>query len=297
MQTAVVEPVGTTTTATTTKAHRGFHFPGFGHKNKEVIATSGVEHHHGLHHHQLHNNPHDEWSSRDLLLSIIPYIIALAFKDAALNAGLIVASAISLYVLCKRFSFWGGYGKGVWPVIDITNVILFVILLGTSWKYREYVHKWIVVIASAALAFVAFLSLVRRRPFTAHYARYSPHDMHGLALWKSDLSWRMHNDLSTGAWVWAWTCAAVLALAPSLTGRWDGFTALNIIFNYIVPFLLVATALMITQLMGRRYSSNAVSSAGVVGTTTATTYAPGTAAYAPGTATYAPTTAVGPNVV
>ncbi|MEW5302233.1 MAG: hypothetical protein WDW36_005035 [Sanguina aurantia] len=200
-----------------------------------------------------HHNPHDSWSSKDLLLAFVPVMIAYAFRDAALRAGLIVALAFSVYMLAKRFLSWGAASKHAWPYVDVTNVILFTILLGIAWPYYYTIYQWLPIILPAVYASVFGISLITRRPVTAHYANYALDDNQGAELNANDASWRFTADMTTLVFLCALSAACVLSLVPTLTGHWYGFHALNIVFNYIVPLLLLATSLITVQGLGFMY--------------------------------------------
>jgi hypothetical protein len=60
-------------------------------------------------------------------------------------------------------------------------------------------------------------------------------------VWQGDASYRRTNDLATLAWLGAWAVMVLLSLIPNLTGHWASWNALNIIFNYIVPFLCIVS--------------------------------------------------------
>lgn len=217
-----------------------------------------------------HPHPHDQWSARDLLLSFMPLIIALAFKDASLRGGILVALIISVYLFFKRTAMWGSWRKHTWPTIDLTNVVLFAVLLGVCWKYRYWIQRWLPTIIGSVYAVVALLTLLWRRPFTGHYARYDHHDEGGHNLFDSDTRWRLTNDISTASWFAIFAIICLLSLPPNITGHWRGFHALNIIFNYIVPFVLIAGGLLLTELLGIRFHSNHAHGTHGSHTTTAT---------------------------
>lgn len=205
-----------------------------------------------------YHDPHDDWSSRDIVLALTPLIITYALQDAAFRPGLLLALCFSAFLLLMRTITWDSRRKKVWPVLDLTSVFLFAILYGLSFVNYWQVSKWYPVIAPATFAFVTLLTLIWRRPWTAHYARYPKFDRGGGLLWRRDGTWRRNNDLSTIAWFTAFSAATLLALAATMTGYHTGAQALNVLFAYIAPLLFYWAALLATQILGSLYRSKTI---------------------------------------
>jgi len=251
-----------------------------------------------------YHDPLDDWGARDILLSMVPLIVSIAFKDTALPAALAFGIAWYGALLLFRTISWDSKRKHIWPMVDIWGLITFAILRGV-WSHHDYnladygIHKWWVTLISSIFFTWALLTLLFRRPFTAHYARYPKFDRGGRGVWQGDASYRRTNDMATLAWMGAFTVMCLLALIPNLTGNWNHWNALNIIFNYIIPFLCIAGALIIQQLLGAWYRTTA-SNALAVGTAGAQPEArgvqhPAGAEGQPGSYTY--TSTAGPGAV
>jgi len=253
--------------------HEGAHHHGIG-----MDGTSNLE----KDVHKEYHDPYDDWSARDILLSLVPFVITYAFKDSALRTAVTFALAFSVYLLLIRTVWFDSKRKHVWPVLDITNVITFAVLRGLIGRYPFEIVKWWNVILPAIFALVGIISLLRRRPFTAHYARYPKFDRGGHGLWQGDSSYHRTSDLNTLGWITAWVVMLFLSLIPILTDNWIDFHVLNIIFNYVVPFVLLAFALVFHQSMGTWYRNS------VARSTTTTTAGYGRGAGYPSGATAAP---------
>lgn len=200
-----------------------------------------------------YHDPFDDWGVRDILLSLVPYIIVFAFKDVALKAAFAVAIAWAGWVLLMRLTLFHGWRKLIWPVIDIFSLITFAVLRGVSENHFEQIWRWVTVIVPAVFAVVGIISLIFRRPFTAHYARYPKFDRGGRELFHGDASFRRTADLATLGWISAWTASCLLSLIPVLLNSWYWWGALNIVFNYVLPFVFIFSALVFMQLMGSWY--------------------------------------------
>jgi len=200
---------------------------------------------------------HDDWSMRDILLSLVPFIVTFAFKDSALKTALAFAIAFQGFLLIMRSSAWDSKRKRVWPDIEITGIIAFAVLRGLMRPFPYHIHKWWNVILPLVFISMALLSLIIRRAFTGHYARYPKFDKGGHGLWERDTAFRRSTDIIAIFWVVAWSISLLLSLIPILTGHWLGYHVLNIIFNYVVPFLLMTIALVAQQAIGRHYFKTA----------------------------------------
>ncbi|GLI59291.1 hypothetical protein VaNZ11_001144, partial [Volvox africanus] len=175
-----------------------------------------------------YHDPYDDWSSRDTLLALVPLIIAFALKDAAFRVGLIIAVAGASFLLVMRTVAWDSRYKKVWPMLELISVPLFAILLGLSYVNFYQINKWFPTIAGITFALTALLSLLWRRPFTAHYARYPKFDRGGSLLWRHTPNWRRTSDLATLGWFIAFSVITLLTLAPELTGYHRGSHSLNV---------------------------------------------------------------------
>ncbi|GLC37273.1 hypothetical protein PLESTM_000563200 [Pleodorina starrii] len=244
-----------------------------------------------------YHDPYDDWSSRDTLLALVPVIMAFALQDAAFRVGLIIAVAGASFLLVMRTVAWDSRYKKVWPMLELISVPLFAILLGLSFVNLKQVNKWFPTITGITLAFTALvgrradpwvtggqtigsvdrdglwscaasfggaaksrdqLSLMWRRPFTAHYARYPKFDRGGSLLWRHTPTWRRTSDVATLGWFTAFTVWMLLTLAPQLTGHHAGSHALNVIFNYITPAVFSLAALIYQQMLGNHYRKSTV---------------------------------------
>lgn len=205
-----------------------------------------------------YHDPYDDWSSRDTLLALIPTIMAFALQDGAFRVGLIIAVVASAFLLVMRTVAWDSRYKKVWPMLELISLPLYAILLGLSFVNFYQINKWFPTIAGITLAFMTLLSLLWRRPWTAHYARYPKFDRGGSLLWRHTPDWRQTSDLATGGWFGVFVAATCLTLIPQLTGHHRGSHALNIIFNYIFPALAALAALIHQQMLGNRYRNRTV---------------------------------------
>lgn len=217
-----------------------------------------------------YHDPFDDWSSRDLLLALVPLIVTIAFKDTDLHVGLNFAIAFSGLLLILRTVTYDSRRKEIWPIIDLTSLITFAILRGLCRHYTYWIQKWWITMVFAIFASVAILTLLRRRPFTAHYARFPKFDRGGRGLWHGDAAFRRTADLTTLGFIGAWIVGLFLALIPNLTGNWVGWNALNVIFNYVLPFVFMLAALIFHQMMGAWYRSSASRHTTTTTTTTET---------------------------
>lgn len=224
-------PVGTTTAPTTTEEAR-------------KLAKNVNEEYH---------DPLDDWSSRDTLLSLVPFIVSFAFKDTALKAALSFGIAWAGFLLIMRTIAYDSRRKEIWPMLDLTTLISFAILRGLMRHYTYWIWKWWPLMLPLIFAVVAILTVLYRHPFVGHYARYPKFDRGGKGLWHGDMSFHRTCDMATLGWICAWSVTLLLALIPILTGHWSGWNVLNIIFCYVVPFVCIAIALILQQMLGARY--------------------------------------------
>jgi len=200
-----------------------------------------------------YHDPYDDWSSRDILLSLVPFIVTYAFKDIALRHSLAFAITWTGFLLIMRTIAYDSRRKTVWPLIELIGILAFPILLGMTYVNYYQMIKWWNVIIPAILGFSILLSLVWRRPFTAHYARYPKFDRGGSGVWHGDALFRRASDMNSLNWFFVFFAMTFLALIAVLTGNWGGWHSLNIIFQYIVPGLLLWYGLIAHQLLGTWY--------------------------------------------
>ncbi|KAL6757815.1 hypothetical protein V8C86DRAFT_2613751 [Haematococcus lacustris] len=215
--------------------------------------------------HEEYHDPLDDWSSRDVLLSLVPFIVTYAFKDTALSTAINFSIAWTAFLLIMRTVAYDSRRKHIWPVLDIIGILAFPILRGMIRISGYEIHKWWPVILPGIFAAAAIVSLAIRRPFTAHYARFPKFDRGGKGVWMGDASFRRTNDMATLGYIFAWSVMLFLSLIPILTGHWYTWHVLNIIFNYITPALLLLSALVAQQLLGTWYRSTTANQS--VGTT------------------------------
>jgi hypothetical protein len=225
-----------------------------------------------------YHDPMDDWGNRDIFLSLVPLAVSLAFKDSALDTALNFGIAFSGFLLLLRLTMYDSREKLVWPILDATTLVSFAVLRGLMRLYdyqdaaprtlqvrnlvvslyaRVQITKWWPLIILLIFTVVGIISLAWRRPFTAHYCRYPKFDRWGRGVWNGDAAWRRTNDIATLVWVCVWSIALLLTLAPIMTGHWMGYSALNVIFNYIVPLVLMAVALIVQQQLGASYRTTA----------------------------------------
>ncbi|KAL6756484.1 hypothetical protein V8C86DRAFT_3136488 [Haematococcus lacustris] len=202
-----------------------------------------------------YHDPLDDWSSRDILLSLVPSIVTFAFKDMALSTAINFSIAWAAFLLIMRTVAYDSRRKHIWPILDIVGVLAFPILRGMIHMSGYHIHKWWPVILPGIFAASAIISLAIRRPFTAHYARYPKFDRGGKGVWIGDATYRRTNDMATLAYIFAWSVMLFFSLIPILTGHWYTWHALNIIFNYITPAILLMSALIAQQVLGTWYRS------------------------------------------
>lgn len=213
--------------------------------------------------HEEYHDPFDDWSSRDIFLSLAPFVVSYAFKLVSLRAALAWGIAWSGFLLLMRTSAYDSRRKEIWPIVDITTLISFAVLRGLMRRFDYWILKWWTIILPLTFAFVGILTLLWRRPFTAHYARFPKFDRGGHGLWHSDASFRRTADLSTLGWISAWSAMLLLSLIPVLTGNWGTYNVLEIIFDLVIPFLLLAMALVLQQVLGAWYRSTSARTATV----------------------------------
>lgn len=227
--------------------HHHHHAPGVGDAKR---ISEGVN--------EEYHDPYDDWSCRDLVLAIMPFVITYALQDAAFRTGLVIALALTGFLLIMRMLFWDSRRKKIWPVLELIQLPLYGILLGLSYVNYYQVNKWYNIIAPLTLVIAFIISLAIRRPFTAHYARYPKFDRGGTTLFQANNQWRKTSDIATTCWIIAFSVMLLLSLAPILTGHHYHRHALNIIFNYVVPFVLILAALLATLQLGHSYRKKTV---------------------------------------
>ncbi|KAG2490474.1 hypothetical protein HYH03_011103 [Edaphochlamys debaryana] len=205
-----------------------------------------------------YHDPYDDWSSRDTLLALMPAIIVFCLQDSAFRVGLIMATALSFFLLVMRTVAWDSRYKKVWPMLELMQLPLFAILLGLSYVNYYQVNKWFPTITAITLFAMSVLTLLWRRAWTAHYARYPKFDRGGSLLWRHTPTWRRTSDMATAFWAVCFAVIAALSLLPQLLAGHFGANALNIIFNYIVPAVLVLAGLIHQQMLGGHYRNKTV---------------------------------------
>jgi len=226
-----------------------------------------------------YHDPLDDWSNRDILISLVPYIVAFAFKDTSLVTAYNFGIAWSGAMLILRTVAWDSRRKTIWPMLDIMTLTTFAVLRGLMRHFLFEIRKWHPLLLPLIFVTFAILSLLIRRPFVGHYARYPKFDRGGKGVWHNDAAYRRTADLATLGWIAAWSITLLLALVPILTGGWDNWGATNIIFCYVVPFVCIAFALIFQQLMGAWYRSKASKATTTVANVHQEGIAPGTPGY------------------
>ncbi|GAX85257.1 hypothetical protein CEUSTIGMA_g12676.t1 [Chlamydomonas eustigma] len=202
-------------------------------------------------------NPYDGWACKDIFLSLTPLFITYGLKDVSLEAGLAVAIILAWTLLGCRLLWWDGTNKMAVPLFEVVGCTYFPLMLGLTYVSDEKTHdilvKWWNVMTPAVFAGVMLVSMIDVRPFSTHYAHYSPMDAGGRLRFNHDISWQRTTYLASLCWVFAFTVATLLSLVPVMYNTWSDFTAMNVVFNYLVPWLCLLAGLMATWLMGKRY--------------------------------------------
>lgn len=186
------------------------------------------------------------------IVEFAPLLEALLLKDVALRPGLIAATATAIGNLLLTLLLKWNNRRLRWPyLIDAWGIVTFGTLLGMTWYHRNDVHKWLPVASSGSLALIALLALIISHPFTVHPGaeRVFPAiaDMPEIP----DLAPQVSTILENSVWLVTLSAICGITLVPPLTNNTHGYSLVNLLFNFILPPVLLALAMLL--LMTQRW--------------------------------------------
>lgn len=186
------------------------------------------------------------------LLVWAPFLVGLMLKDVALRPGLIAATAGAAASLALTLSLKFFRKRRVWPhLVDPCGLVSFAVLLGVSYYDRDTLHRWLPVAASGAFSAVSLVAVLCRWPFSMHPGKESvlptiSEQMPDSPNLAPDVSVMLENCV----WFVALLGICGCTLVPAITDHTHGWNVLNIVFNFVLPPVLLGVALLI--LLGQR---------------------------------------------
>ena len=154
-----------------------------------------------------------------------------------------VVVPFGIAVLSNLFNLWQ---RRPIMVLEVGNAVVFAVLAVIGWAAGDaWVSRWIQPLGNAGLLAIMLVSVLIGRPFTLQYARAATSP----ELWESP-GFLAVNRLLTWVWIWAMAIMTALALVPPIVQgeatRDDGGSALSILFYWVLPYVVLGLAILLT---------------------------------------------------